>query len=89
MFDEIQSELIPTENEGVLIGVGVGPSSANLSYLERFSLAFNDLYHDLPESEAYGLFNGIALTGATNAMSWVLLKPRTQRKRTEDQIRKP
>ncbi len=86
LFDAIPGELAPVENEGILIGLGIGPSDANLDYMMRYSAAMNYVYSTLPEQQAYGLFNAIPLFGPNVANSWVLLKPQNERKRTENQV---
>tara|TARA_R110000868_G_scaffold380784_1_gene646972 strand:+ start:147521 stop:150580 length:3060 start_codon:yes stop_codon:yes gene_type:complete len=82
----IPSDLIPTENENVLIGLGLGPSSANDAYLSKYSKAMSQVYGSMPETQSSGLYNGFALMGATNVTSWVVLKPHTKGQRTEDQV---
>ncbi len=86
LYESAPGQLAPTENEGVIIGLGIAPGDANLDYMMKYSPSFNKIYGDLPEHQAYGLLNAIPLFGTNVANSWVLLKPRNERKRSEDQV---
>jgi hydrophobe/amphiphile efflux-1 (HAE1) family protein len=86
LFDDIPSELMPIENTGALNVLGQGPTDANYEYLEQYSKPIIDIYESIPEAESWGLLNGIPLFGPTNSISWILLKPLGERKRSEDEV---
>lgn len=86
LFDGLPSELMPIENTGALNVLGLGPSDSNYAYLEEHTRPIIDIYKSIPEAESWGMINGIPLFGSTNSISWILLKPQNERKRTEDEV---
>jgi multidrug efflux pump len=86
LFDDLPSELMPIENTGALNVLGLGPTAANYEYLEEYTKQIIEIYKGIPEAESWGMLNGIPLFGATNSISWILLKPQEERKRSEDEV---
>ncbi|WP_298771651.1 efflux RND transporter permease subunit [uncultured Shewanella sp.] len=86
LFEDIPSELMPIEDTGAINILGLGPSNANYEYLVKYTKPINDIYASIPERRTSGMINGIPLFGATNSISWILLKPQNERKRSEDEI---
>lgn len=86
LFDDIPSELMPIENTGALNVLGMGPTDANYEYLEQYTKPILEIYTSIPEMESSGMLNGIPLFGPTNSISWILLKPLSERKRSEDEV---
>lgn len=86
LFDDIPSELMPIENTGALNVLGLGPTDANYEYLVEYTKPILDIYDGIPEKLSTGMLNGIPLFGATNSISWILLTPPDERKRTEDEV---
>ncbi len=86
LFDEIPSELMPIENTGALNVLAMGPTDANYEYLEQYTKPILKIYEGIPEMESWGMLNGIPLFGPTNSISWMLLKPMNERKRSEDEV---
>ncbi|MEM1152837.1 MAG: efflux RND transporter permease subunit [Pseudomonadota bacterium] len=86
LFDDIPSELMPIENTGALNTLGLGPSDTNYEYLEKYTKPIIEIYKSIPEAQSWGLINGNPQFGATNSISWILLKPQNERKRSEDEV---
>lgn len=85
LYKLIPNELAPKEDMGVMLVMANAPSSANVKYTEKFTNQFHDIYKKIPEAETYGTVNGFP-NGENSAISFVLLKPWSERKRTVDQI---
>ncbi len=85
LFSKTPGELIPTEDTGVIIGIGLGPPGVNIDYLEKYSKAFQHIYQSIPEMQSYGIFNGWP-NGADQVPSFLALKPAKKGMPSEDQI---
>ena len=85
LYLQIPSELIPSEDQGAIIGIVAGSGSANLSYTERQTELLAKIYDGIPEIENYGIINGVP-NGVSSALSFVILKDWDKRKRSADQI---
>lgn len=80
-----QSELAPTEDQSMLWAVYNGPNYANLDYMTKFSQPINQILSSIPETEDYFMVNGIS--GVNSGIAGVILKPWSQRKKSEEDIK--
>jgi multidrug efflux pump len=90
LFRVIPSELVPTEDRGVIVGILIAPEGSTLAYTDRYATQVESIYRGVPE--AAGVFTGIGLTGdqgpgrVTDGFFFVNLKPFSQRRRSQQQI---
>lgn len=77
-------ELAPEEDQGALLGVVMGPTAANVHYIEKYTEQLGQIYKTVPEMEAYGIINGFPSTNG--AISFLVLKPWEERKRGVGEI---
>lgn len=81
----LPSQLIPAENEGVIVAMGFAPSGMNMDYTIKYGQLFNKIYQHYPYMHTYGVFYGFpSLPTTTN--SFVVLKSLDKLPVTEDQI---
>jgi multidrug efflux pump len=85
LYISTPSEMVPTEDQGAIMGIVVGPASANLAYTESQTKYFAAIYSQIPEMQNYGIINGYP-NGVSSAVSFLVLTPWDQRKRTAMQI---
>lgn len=84
LYTIIPSELAPHEDIGGFLTVITGPTSAGLQYTEKYTKEVAKIYRTIPEGADYFIVNG--LNGPNTALSFMLLKPWSDRKRTSDDI---
>lgn len=76
LYNQIPTDLMQLENTGAINTLGLGPDNANYEYLQLYSQPLKDIYQSIPEGRVWGMFNGVPdFGGATNSMSFILLKP--------------
>lgn len=85
LYATLPHELAPSEDQGYLLGIVMGPTTANLNYTEKYSSKLAAIYKSIPEMENYGIINGIP-NGVNSALSFLVLKPWNERSKTSDQI---
>jgi hydrophobe/amphiphile efflux-1 (HAE1) family protein len=79
------SQLIPSEDEGVIVALGFAPSGMNMDYTIKYGELFNKIYGKYPYMYTYGVFYGFpSLPTQTN--SFIVLKPLNTLPLSEDQI---
>ncbi len=81
----LQSELAPQEDMGAILTIVRGPASANLAYTEKYTSILPEIYKTIPEAVTYGIINGFP-SGVNSAISFLVLKPWSDRKRSVGQI---
>ncbi|MEM9257689.1 MAG: efflux RND transporter permease subunit, partial [Pseudomonadota bacterium] len=86
LFDQLPSELMPIENTGALNTLAMGPTDANYDYVAEYSKPIIDIYKGVPERRSWGMINGIAMFGATNSISWILIDTEKKGARSEDEV---
>ena len=87
LYATLQQELAPTEDQGVLYSIVMGPASANLDYIGKQTKQLEKVYEKfIPERQGLLTVNGYPL-GMNSAFSIVLLRDWGQRERTSEQIR--
>jgi len=78
MFQFIQSELAPEEDQGVIFTFSKAPDHASLDYLNKYTAPYIDIYRQF-EDEYHSSFMANGFGGSTTSFSGMLLKPWEQR----------
>lgn len=88
LYSTLPTELAPTEDQGAVMAIATGPSSANLNYTLKYTAEIEKIFKSVPEGIGYGFINGYGGgTAAPNqAFGFLVLKPWDKRKRTAQQI---
>lgn len=81
-----KSELAPDEDQSVLWVSLTAPEYANIDYLSKFTQKLNGIYQAIPEMQDYFIVNGMG--APNNAISGVILKPWSERKKSQAQVLK-
>lgn len=84
LFQGVESELAPGEDQGYVFAVTKAPQYANVDYMTRSSHALQDLFSQLPDYQNSFITNGI--NGQNNGFSGVVLKPWGERQMTSTQV---
>ena len=84
LYITLPTELAPREDQGYLLGLGFGPTSANLAYTEKYSAEIADVFKNVPEQIGYGVINGF--NGVNSAVAFLVFKPWNERPRTANDI---
>jgi len=85
LYIHTPSEMVPQEDQGAVMGIGIGPAAANINYTEKQSQYVAKMYKALPEATNYAIISGYP-NDVSSFLSFVVLKPWDQRKRTAMQI---
>lgn len=80
----LDSELAPHEDEGYVMTIAMGPTSANLGYTEKYTQQIEKIFQKVPELNNYLMINGYP--AINSAIGFLVLKPWSKRKRTVDEI---
>lgn len=81
----LPKELAPKEDVGSIITVVSAPTSASLSYTEKYTKLLEPIFQKIPEIENFVIVNGDSGNPA-GAFGILDLKPWSERKRTSDAI---
>lgn len=84
LFKILATELAPQEDQGLIITVSNGPTSANLAYMEKYMAKMEAIYKMTPE-----VATSISLIGVpilNNALSFLVLKPWNERDKSSTDI---
>ncbi|GEA62656.1 multidrug efflux RND transporter permease subunit [Vibrio comitans] len=84
LFKFIPSELAPSEDKGVVMMMGTGPSNANLDYLQNTMNDVNDILNEQPEVAYAQIFTGVP--NSNQAFGIASLKPWSQREASQSEI---
>ncbi|MPW38054.1 multidrug efflux RND transporter permease subunit [Vibrio sp. B1Z05] len=84
LFKFIPSELAPSEDKGVVMMMGTGPSNSNLDYLQNTMNDVNKILDEQPEVAYAQIFTGIP--NANQAFGIASLKPWSQREASQADI---
>lgn len=84
LFKFIPSELAPSEDKGVVVMVGTGPSNANLDYLQNTMDEVNDLLMDQPEIQYAQAFTGVP--ASNQAFGIASMKPWSEREASQKEV---
>jgi multidrug efflux pump len=85
----LPSELIPVEDRGIGFGVVIAPEGSTLEYTDRYVRQIEDILMNLPERQGLFAATGLGFGGpgtVTNSFMFLRLKPRNERKKSQQQI---
>lgn len=83
-YKTLPNELAPSEDQGAVLTVMSGPTSANLAYMEKYTQQLSQIYKTIPEAQGYAILNG--MPSQNGAISFLILSSWEQRHRSADQI---
>ncbi len=84
LFQGVESELAPGEDQGYVFATTKAPQYANVDYMARSSHALQDLFFQTPGYQNSFITNGI--NGQNNGFSGIVLKPWQEREITSTQV---
>ncbi|OBT12932.1 transporter [Vibrio sp. UCD-FRSSP16_10] len=84
LFKFIPSELAPSEDKGVVMMLGTGPSNANLDYLQNSMNEVNKALNEQPEVAYAQIFTGVP--SSNQAFGIASLKPWSQREASQSEV---
>jgi multidrug efflux pump len=85
MFQFIQIELAPEEDQGVIFTFSKAPDHASLDYLNKYTAPYIDIYRQF-EDEYESSFMANGFGGSTVSFAGMLLKPWEQRTLTSNEM---
>jgi multidrug efflux pump len=89
LFRLLPSELVPTEDRGLIFNIVRAPEGSTLEYTNRYVKQAEAAYNDVPEVQAMFTAVGLGFGGpgrVTDAFMFVRLKPYSERKRSQQEI---
>ncbi len=78
MFQFVQTELAPEEDQGVIFVFSKAPDHTSIDYLNKYTAPYNDIFRDY-ENEYQSSFMANGFGGPTVSFAGMLLKPWEQR----------
>lgn len=84
MFQFSQSELAPTEDQGILLYQGLGPQTATLEYLEEYGAEMQHRFEQLPGYDESFMLLGIL--GSNSVFGGFKLKPWEEREISQFEV---
>lgn len=84
-FNQLNSELSPTEDRGTIIGFGIGPEGSTTEFLDQYSRQIENIFSGVPEVERYFVITGLFPT-ESNIIAFAGLQDWEQRQRGSQQI---
>ena len=84
LFQGVQNELAPGEDQGYVFATTKAPQYANVDYMARSSHALQELFFQMPDYQNSFITNGI--NGQNNGFSGIVLKPWEERQMTSSQV---
>jgi multidrug efflux pump len=84
LFGMLQSELAPTEDRGLIIGVGIAPEGATVGYTDRYAHMMEKVFAETPEVERYFIISGFPVV--SQIISVAGLHPWEKRDRKQQAI---
>ncbi len=88
VFKIVPGGFVPSEDQGVLLGIVQAPDGVSLSYTDRVAKFLSDTLSNTPEIEGYFVASGAALEGAgsNQGMFFAKLKPWDERPGKEQTV---
>jgi multidrug efflux pump len=89
LFRLMPRELAPTEDRGIGFGIVLAPEGSTLQYTDRYMRQLESMLLPLPERDGLFTATGLAFGGpgqVTNGIIFLRLKPREERKKTQQQL---
>jgi multidrug efflux pump len=84
VFTNLKSELAPYEDQGTILGAGVGPEGATIKYMDDYARRMEELFKAVPEVERY--FVVIGFPTVSQMVTFARVKPWDERERTVQQM---
>jgi multidrug efflux pump len=84
LFDALDSELAPYEDQGTIIGTFSGPTGSTSTYVNEYAKELERIYAQIPEAERYFVVAGFRQP--QNGISFIKLVPWDQRERSQQEI---
>ena len=85
MFQFVQNELAPEEDQGVIFTFSQAPDHANLDYLNKYTAPYLDIFREYDDAyQSSFMANGFA--GPTVSFAGMLLKPWSERDMTAQEL---
>lgn len=84
LYKTLPQELAPNEDQGAVLTVMSGPTSANLNYLEKYTHQIQTIFNTVPEKESFVIVNGVP--NSNDAISYLILTPWSVRQRSVDEV---
>ncbi|MDA8052753.1 MAG: efflux RND transporter permease subunit [Deltaproteobacteria bacterium] len=84
LFITTKTELAPTEDQGVVFVMGTAAPTSTFNNLNVYAKQIGDIYRTFPELSHY--FMALGASGNNSLISGFLLKPWSQRKKTQMQL---
>lgn len=72
LFTQLPRELAPQEDQGFIIGFGMGPEGATVEYTDRYARMMEGMFAQIPQVERY--FQIVGFPSVTNTIGFVMLK---------------
>jgi multidrug efflux pump len=89
LFRLLPSELVPTEDRGLVFNIVLAPEGSTLDYTDRYMKQAEAIYAQVPEVESFFSAVGLGFGGpgrVTDGFMFVRLKPIGERHRSQQQI---
>jgi len=89
LYRALPSELVPTEDRGLVFNILFAPEGSTLEYTDRYLRQAEAVYRDVPEVQGVFSAAGLGFGGpgrVTDGFMFVRLKPHGERKRSQQQI---
>ena len=84
LFGQIKSELAPTEDRGLVLGIGIGPDGATPAYTDKSAHQMEAIYKTVPEMERYFMVVGFPVVN--QIISFLGLQDWDERERSSAEI---
>ncbi|QTA81065.1 Acriflavin resistance family protein [Desulfonema limicola] len=84
LFTHLPSELSPVEDRGAFFSIAIAPDGASIDYTDHYSKQVEAIINEVPE-RAYSL-NVTGRSVVTESMSILMLKPWSERERSQQEI---
>ena len=85
LFLNINAELAPEEDQGILFAVTKGPQYANIDYMDAFAEQVDKVFTSFPETSTRFIISGMD-SGPNNGFAGMLLTPWAERARTAQDL---
>ncbi|MEK0085435.1 efflux RND transporter permease subunit [Benzoatithermus flavus] len=77
IFEQLPSELSPTEDRGTIVALGIAPEGSTVAYTDEYVRRMEAIFHDTPYVERF--FTVIGFSGVTQGINFIRLVDWAQR----------
>ncbi len=84
LFTSLKSELAPTEDRGVFMGIGIAPEGSTLAFTDHYARQIEGIYKQVPEVKQYFVVTGYPVV--SQMISFARLFDWEQRERSQQAI---